>query len=60
MGDVLYQTEWYKLEKEFQRDLILVTLRARKPIVLNAGRFGNMTYLMMVKVRFYLNFEYIL
>lgn len=31
---------------------MLVMLRARKPIFVKAGPFGNMTYAMMVAVRF--------
>lgn len=50
MSDILYETEWNKVEKELQRDLVLVILRARHPIFLTAGPFGNMTYAMMVAV----------
>lgn len=51
LGDVLYQVNWYNLEKELQKDIMLVILRARKPIFVKAGPFGNMTYAMMVAVR---------
>lgn len=50
LGDILYQTEWYNLEAPLQRDLILVMLRANRPIVLRAGPFGSMSYETIVMV----------
>lgn len=50
LSEFLYQTEWYNLEEELKKDLILVILRARRAICLNAGPFGAMTYVMMLAV----------
>lgn len=52
LGDLLYQADWYKLEKELQKDLMLIIQKSRQPIFITAGPFGNMTFQMMVTVRY--------
>lgn len=54
LSAVWYETDWYKFEKELQRDLMLVMLRARHPIFLAAGPFGNMSYATIVLVKYIL------
>lgn len=52
LSDSLYQTKWYKLDTALQRDLMLVIIRSRKPLLLTAGPLGNFNFAMMVAVSF--------
>ncbi|XP_018567969.1 odorant receptor Or2-like [Anoplophora glabripennis] len=50
IGDAICRSNWLDLNKELQKDLVLVLLRCQKPIFLNAGPFGYMTYAMILTV----------
>lgn len=54
LNDVLCRTKWNEFDKNLQKDISLVMLRARHPIYLNAGPLGNMGYSTIVLVIFQL------
>ncbi|CAH1115034.1 unnamed protein product [Psylliodes chrysocephalus] len=44
IGNIMYKVDWYNLEADLQKDLLLVIIRSRKPVYLRAGPFGPITY----------------
>ncbi|KAJ8982434.1 hypothetical protein NQ317_007782 [Molorchus minor] len=64
--DAVYSTNWYNLELEIQKDLILVLLRNNRPIYLKAGPFAHtgsdigvdLAIIISVAGSYYFNFAY--
>nr|QNH68039.1 odorant receptor 13 [Apriona germarii] len=44
IGDAIYESNWPHLNKELQKDIMLVILRCQTPISLHGGPFGYMSY----------------
>ncbi|KAJ8930764.1 hypothetical protein NQ314_016398 [Rhamnusium bicolor] len=50
VGNEIYNTEWYNLEVDIQKDLILVLMNCKKPVYLKAGSFGFLSYQMILSI----------
>ncbi|CAH1155990.1 unnamed protein product [Phaedon cochleariae] len=50
VSDVIYSMDWYNLEKDLQRDLMIVMMRCQKPVLVRAGPFGTMRYSTIVTI----------
>ncbi|XP_060533845.1 odorant receptor 49b-like [Cylas formicarius] len=42
LSDAIYESSWYNYDKELKRHLLMVMIRAQKPLVLTIGPFGEM------------------
>ncbi|CAG9830052.1 unnamed protein product [Diabrotica balteata] len=50
VGTIMERINWYDVETNLQKDLILVMSRSRKPMYLRAGPFGPITYATIVMI----------
>ncbi|KAF7266433.1 hypothetical protein GWI33_020263 [Rhynchophorus ferrugineus] len=50
LGDAFYETDWYQMDINTQKSMILIILRTQKPLMLHLGPFGAMTAETAVKV----------
>jgi hypothetical protein len=52
VGDAAYNCHWYKRTKRFKRHILLILIRAQKPLYLSAGALWKMTIDFFSEVRF--------
>ncbi|KAJ8920175.1 hypothetical protein NQ315_011836 [Exocentrus adspersus] len=50
IGDAIYKSDWLTLNKDLERDLVLVLMRCQKPVFLRSGPFGYMSYATILTV----------